>query len=379
VRSVLFCNEVLGLGHLRISAALAGELAARRPAETALVVTGAHGFGTMSLPPGVDLLKLPTAPLGVDPSWPSGEVRQPAELALAPQAVSDLRARLSLTAVQAMLPDVVVVDHAPLGRAGDLRPALEWIRSGSGATVALGLRDFDDAPEMRSAWTPEVVAAVSELYDLAIVYGDGWSEDPRLEALGEAEVPVHRTGLVGTPSTGAGAEDLGRDYLLVTVGGGVDGFPLLACVLEALEAGRFEHPTVLVTGPMMPAADVARLARRASRLPVRLERERGDMAAVIARARAVIAMAGYSTVAEILGSGIPALLVPRVHPREEQLGRARYWAASGQVRMLDPRQLDSVVLGEEIALLLAETPREPLELSGAAQAADILTFAATHA
>lgn len=377
MRSVLFCNEVLGLGHLRISLALAGALASKRAGDTALVVTGSAGYRTMTLPSGVDLVKLPLAPVAVDPSWSPGEVEQPAALAMAPDEVLALRGELSLAIVRAMAPEVVVVDHAPLGQGGDLRPMLEWLRASTPATVALGLRDFDDRVVMREVWSPEVVDAVRNLYDLAILYGEGEAGDPRLEALDRAGVSLHRTALVGAPPAEEPPEDLPRDYLLVTVGGGIDGFPLLESVLDALKRGCFDHPTLFLTGPMMPAGHVAELRRRAVGAQVRVERERADTAAVIAGARAVVSMAGYSTVAELLASGKPALLVPRVHPREEQLGRARHWAAAGRVRMLDPRDLDPLHLGEEVARLVQQPPRRPQELSGAAEAAEILTQVAT--
>ena len=47
------------------------------------------------------------------------------------------------------------------------------------------------------------------------------------------------------------------------------------------------------------------------------------MEELIAGAKAVVAMGGYNTYCEILSFDKPALIVPRVAPREEQLIRAR--------------------------------------------------------
>lgn len=369
---MLFSNEILGLGHLSKALALAEELARAGPDSTALVVTGCYGYSTSRLPPGVDLLKLPAAPVSADPRWEPGSVRQPAELALAPEQVLALRAELSLAAVRALAPDLVVVDHAPLGRGSDLLPALEWLRERGDTIVALGLRDFDDAADMRSVWTRGLVSKVARLYDLALIYGDYAADDPRVEALQAAGLPPHRTGLVGAPAVHDPAPDLGRGYLLVCAGGGVDGFSLLDAALDVLDAGPLGVPAVLVSGPMMPEGQFSELRRRARSAGARLERERADMGAVLAGARAVVAMAGYSTVAEILASGKPALLVPRRTPREEQLNRARYWAAAGRVEMLGSNGAPPAALRAAIERLLErpEGPGQPP--TGAAEAAAIL-------
>jgi predicted glycosyltransferase len=93
---------------------------------------------------------------------------------------------------------------------------------------------------------------------------------------------------------------------------------------------------------------------------------------VLAGARAVVAMAGYCTAAEILASGKPALLVPRTFPREEQLNRARLLSEAGRVQMLDPGRLDPATLATALASLLERPPRPPERLGGADAAARIL-------
>jgi predicted glycosyltransferase len=126
----------------------------------------------------------------------------------------------------------------------------------------------------------------------------------------------------------------------------------------------------------MAADQVDLLRTQAAGLDVRIERFRPDMDAVLAGARAVVSMAGYSTVAEVLGSGKPALLVPRTSPREEQLNRARRLAAAGRVEMLDPAALGPAQFRRAIERLLDRPPtvREPP--TGAADAANILVSAA---
>jgi predicted glycosyltransferase len=59
---------------------------------------------------------------------------------------------------------------------------------------------------------------------------------------------------------------------------------------------------------------------------------------LVAGARAVVAMGGYNTYCEILSFDKPALIVPRVVPREEQLLRARRAAELGLIDMLLPEE-----------------------------------------
>jgi predicted glycosyltransferase len=377
VRALLFCNEMLGLGHLRLSLVLAGALAGEQG--TALVVTGSPAFAGVPVPPGVDLVKIPAAPL-TDSSWGATTMRPPAALRVPSERQIDLRSALSLAAAQQFEPDVALVDYRPLGRGDDLRATLEWLRHDGRATVGLGLWEVDDNPvRIADFWSPELVDAVSELYDLALVYGDSVAGDLRIERLRAAGVPVHHTGLVGAPPSRTGPADLDGGYLLATAGGGVDGFPLLSALVDALEARPLGIPAVIVTGPMMLAAQVAALRERAAAAgiaaDVRIERQRPDMDALLAGCRAVVSMAGYNTTAEVLGSGKPALLAPRGSPREEQLNRARRLAAAGRVELLEPSALEPGALRAALDRLLARRRTDGDPLTGAADTVRILTAA----
>ena len=383
INAILFCNEMLGLGHLRLSMALAEAIVnEHHPSDSgpgqddpgsALVVTGSPAFAAAPTTAGVDILKLPTLPVGPDSGWAVTSFRPTSCLAVGEPEVRALRARLCLAAVQGFRADVAVVDYRPFGRGGELRAALEWLREEGDCTIALGLWDIDDAPEvLRAYWTDELAADVAGLYDLALVYGTPSPDDPRLGALRSAGVPIHEVGLVGVAPAHEPPEDLGDGYLLVTAGGGADGFPLLSAVLEAIRVRPLPLRAVLVPGPSMAADQATQLATRAAGLDVRVERARRDMDAVLAGARAVIAMAGYCTVAEILGSGKPALLVPRAFPREEQLNRARRWHSAGRVEMVELDRVSTLEFRKAIDRLLLRAPEPGLPLRGAADAAGIL-------
>ncbi|MBP0662006.1 hypothetical protein J8J07_24120, partial [Mycobacterium tuberculosis] len=65
------------------------------------------------------------------------------------------------------------------------------------------------------------------------------------------------------------------------------------------------------------------------------------MEELIAGAKAVVAMGGYNTYCEILSFDKPALIVPRIQPREEQLIRAQRASELGLVDMLLPEEAEN--------------------------------------
>jgi predicted glycosyltransferase len=373
MRSLLFCNEMLGLGHLGLSLALAEALVATDEESTALVVTGSPAFAGMRVARRVDLLKLPTLPVDAQSQWSGTELRPLAHLALPSREVSALRSQISLATARGLRPQVVVVDYRPLGRNDELVPTLEWLKEQGECTVALGLWEVDDsADRLRSTWAADLLESVRDLYDLALVYGPSAPDDVRIDALRSVGVPVHHTDYVSAPRAARGPADIPGPYLLVSAGGGIDGFALLDAVIGAIRLRPLLIPAVLVTGPMMPADQVDRLRSAAAGLDVRVERFRADMAELLAGAQAVVSMAGYCTVAEVLASGTPALLVPRAFPREEQLNRARRLAAAGRVDMLDPRAAGPAELRHAIGRLLERSPLAQESPTGATDAAAIL-------
>ena len=126
-------------------------------------------------------------------------------------------------------------------------------------------------------------------------------------------------------------------YLLVTVGGGGDGMSVVDWVLSAYEHDRSLPCNVLVAlGPFMSTAKQREFHARASRLPrVRTVTFDTHLEHLMANSAGVVAMGGYNTFCEILSFDKPAILIPRVAPRREQLIRARRVAQMGLMQMLD--------------------------------------------
>jgi predicted glycosyltransferase len=368
-RFLFFTNECVGLGHLRRTVSLAHGLAEVDEDATSLIVTGAPLAPDERLPTRVDTVKLPQ--LGRDARGAHRAHRLDVEL----ERVRSLRAQLALAAAETFQPDVAIVDKTPRGLGGELVPALEALRRDS-CRIVLGLRDVEDGREaVRRDWDDSVREAVLRYYDAILVYGPPSTPDA-LEALGWSDLPlpVHHVGYVGRSVASALPGDLPHDYLLATAGGGADGFRLLATMLEAAALAPLGLPLVVVAGPMMPPAQVDRLRALARDVDADVTVFRGDMDAVVGRATAVVSMAGYNTVSELLRAGKRALLVPRTHPSEEQLLRAQIVAAAGLANMLRPEELTARRLRDELEVILSGRPPavdEALYL-GTARAADLL-------
>ena len=89
------------------------------------------------------------------------------------------------------------------------------------------------------------------------------------------------------------------------------------------------------------------------------------MEELIAGAKAVVAMGGYNTYCEILSFDKPALIVPRVKPRQEQPIRAERADELALITVLhDPSQIgeaerDPLVMAAALHALPRRTPAVP--------------------
>jgi predicted glycosyltransferase len=376
-RFIFYANELIGLGQLRRTLALAARLSSSECAPTSLILTGSPIEPTFRLPPRVDTVKLPGL------SRDQRGRQYSARLELDRDELRALRSGIALASATSFRPDVAVVDKLPLGHAGELEPALQRLKQASSCRMVLGLRDIEDSPEnVRRKWGPELRRAIGRYYDAIIVYGPESSLDAIdcLEQL-ELDVPLHHVGYVGTSIPDSGPADLEGDYLLVTAGGGFDGFELLSTFAEAVRLRSLPCPTLMVAGPLMPDGQRARLDELTAGLDIQVCELRTDMEHVIAGARAIVSMAGYNTVSELMRARKPALLVPRTGPSQEQLIRARELSAMGLQDMLHPAELTPAALRESVDRLFARVaPQDlPPHYGGTERAAQILVDLARQA
>lgn len=380
-RILYYCHDTYGLGHLRRAATLAHHLHRRWPDAAQLVVTGSPVAGTVPLPPGADTVKLPcVVKTGAD-------AYRARSLATGFEPVRALRSALLREAAHHFAPDVVVVDHAPAGLKGEARAMLTYLRRRRPATrLVLGLRDVVDDPAATvGAWRREgIYPLLDEVYDRILVYGQRDVFDP-VGAYGLSARAAAKVRFVGylrraaepVPAEVRALRADERPLVLVTAGGGGDGAPLFDAFVRGCAAHGTPLPfrAVVVAGPFLPAEDARRLRRLAEPVEgLTVLASVPGLAGVIDAADAVVAMAGYNTTCEILSFGKPALLVPRTHPRREQLIRAAALQRRGLVDMLPPEAATPERLMAGVAALLSGPRRapRPLALDGLERVADEL-------
>lgn len=379
-RILYYSHDSYGLGHLRRTLALAHGVRERLPDAAQLIVSGAAHTDGWRLPAGADWVKLPSVVKSA-----AGEYRS-RSLECDFDTAHGLRQDMVLAAVRRFQPDVVVVDHVPAGLQGEALPALRHAAA-TGARLLLGLRDvIDDARLVQRDWRRAGNHALLDgLYDAVVVYGDRAVYDV-VDEYGLSPVAAAKTTFVGylrapEPASREAVRarlGLGDDRLVVvTAGGGGDGAMLVGAALDAFADGLPDGVRALVVaGPLMAGDERAHLERRAAGCGerVRLVAAVPELGDVIAVADAVVSMGGYNTVREILSHRRPALVVPRVRPRLEQLVRAEALAARGLVRVLHPAELTAARLRREVEGLLREPPRPaaPPRLDGLDRFVDVL-------
>jgi predicted glycosyltransferase len=377
LKILMYSHDSFGLGHLRRTLALAEAFVGRGPGISVLILTGSTVSGTFRMSCGIDLVKLPSA------VKVAGGVYEPSRMSVGFEDLRALRSGLILSTATSFAPDAFVVDKAPLGMKREVLPALEFLRAERPSTLnVLGLRDvMDDPARVRRNWREGRIAeAIEEFYDAILVYGPREVYDP-LPEYGLSASTLERCNYVGYVGRDATPEEASDPpflpgYVLVTAGGGGDGLYLMENYLKGLKESEPPYESVVVTGPLMDDASRKRVERLSRGLRVRVLDFRADMERLIARAGAVVSMGGYNTTVELLAAGKPALIVPRVEPRVEQLIRARRLAELGLVEMIHPYDLTPGLLRGKVEELLERGPnpaaRGVVDLSGASRAVEIV-------
>ncbi|MFW5469283.1 glycosyltransferase family protein [Knoellia sp. CPCC 206435] len=382
-RVLLYSHDSVGLGHIRRNLALAHALVADSQAfggrpVTGILLTGVGHEAELDVPAGFDVVLLPgicKGTLGYRPR----HVRVPMD------DLIGIRERVAQGVVHGLTPDLIVVDRHPFGVDGELRDALlQTRRARPGTTIVLGLREVLDGPETAALEWAALgdLTRVTEIFDEIWVYGDPAVHDVR----STGELPAELHGLVRHTGYLAAdrhwlpeAQPTEQPYVLTMVGGGSDGHALAHAAARATVPHGHHH--LVVAGPQMPARDLADI-RAVAAAGTTVIASVPDGLATIRRASAIVSMAGYNTVCEVMSTTTPALLVPRHAPRLEQLIRARALAAVRAVDVLDPGDLTPARLTEWIAGAVSRTQdRTAVDLAGLAGVArrvDALTIAATH-
>ncbi len=372
-RSVLlYVQHLLGIGHLRRALVLARAMTA-----AGLHVTLVSGGEPL---PEIDigewrLVQLPP----VRARDASFKVLVGADGEPVAEAFWAARYKLLLATFAEAQPDAIVIEAYPFGRRAlrrELQPLITVARRRHPRPLLLcSLRDIVVPPEKEERHH-EIVERVRADFDAVLVHGDrrlvGLEESFPLAA--EIADRLVYTGYVAASDRAAEGCDRAKGEVLVSVGGGAIGGPLLRTALEARRRGCLaSRYWRLIAGPNLPAAEFEALR---TGLPpgVIIERYRTDFPDLLRRCRVSVSLAGYNTVLDVITAGAPAVLVPFAELVEtEQALRAERLATLGIAEIVPAESLSPDRLARAIErTALATPPPLAIDIDGARRSAAII-------
>ena len=348
-RVFLYVQHLLGIGHLRRAAVLARALSARG-FDVLLVSGGAPDEGLVL--GGARFHQLP--PLrAADQS-----LRDLARLDGGPidEAFERRRTETLLGLLRAEVPDVVITEQFPFGRTRlrfELVPLLETACGlAKRPLIACSVRDV--VRRARPDRIAETLQLLERFFDAVLIHGD-----PRLVPFersfaGWAHIRdrAFHTGYVSEHDLQGMRGTEGKDEVVVSVGGGAVGAPLLEAALAARPKTALADRTWrLLLGENLP--EQARGALVGGKGIV-IEPARSDFTTLLGNAALSISQAGYNTTVETLCCADRAVLVPFATEREtEQSDRAQALAERGMVSVVPPGALSAQGLADAVGRALA--------------------------
>ena len=379
-RVFFYVQHLLGIGHLKRAATLAGALAA-----AGLEVTFASGGPEVPgiAPEGVRRVQLPAASaadLGfrelVDESGRAVD-----------EAWKRRRAAALMDAWREASADVLLIELFPFGRRQmrfELLPLLEAARSVMPRPIIVSsVRDILGGGQKDPGKQDEMLANFEKYFDHVLVHAD-----PNLVTfertfrhttrLGDR---LHYTGFISDrlAASSRGESRSGAGEVIVSAGGGAVGVPLLRAAIRARKLTRLKDRTWrVIAGINCAEADyeaLAELAREEGGEGIEVERFRPDFPSLLAHCELSISQAGYNTLMDILQAGARAVVVPFAGGGEtEQDLRARLLAERGLVERVPEPGLTPAALAAA-ADRAARRPRMPAvraNLDGAARSAALV-------
>lgn len=376
-RIMVYSHDAFGLGNLRRMLAICEHLLSCWPELSILLVSGSPIIHEFRLPSGLDYIKLPCLNRGI-----SGELSAK-YLGTSVEETVALRSQIIHSAAAHFKPDLLLVDKKPTGVKGELTATLDYLQQNlPKSKCVLLLRDILDTPKKTiDEWCRRgYYRAIRAYYDQVLIVG----MQTVFDLVKEYRLPpsiareVHYCGYIRKQPDSRKRADVrsqlgiepAERLVLVTPGGGEDGYSLLYNYLQGLKELRKSvdnHETfrsLILCGPEMPLEQCVKLQRLAMGCPsVIFQNFTNDMLSYLKAANAVVSMSGYNTLTEILALGKRTVVVPRIQPSQEQLIRATRFAHKKWVTMIHPEQVTGRSLIQAVLTQLANPSPSPKGLN----------------
>ena len=356
----MYSHDTYGLGHIRRTMAIASQL--RNPSTNILILTGSPIAGRFSFPEQVDFVRIPGMIKKTNEEYLPMSIKINAGHAL------DIRKKIITATVKAFQPHMFIVDKEPLGLKKEILPTLKWLRKCCPNTrTVLGLRDImDDAETVKDNWKKKgIYQALDTYYSEIWTYGIQDYYDP-IKEYGIPESISRKIQFTGyIPREIKSNKDAIRErkrhkirkadkLVVVTTGGGGDGYPVMDAYLSMLEdqGPIIPYRSILITGPFMPKAQRKEIFRRSKKLKVKVFHFYRQMEKILAAADLVISMGGYNTVCELMSQKTVSLLIPRETPRLEQTLRAQCFSERNLLDYIPWERVSPQLLHDKVDRLL---------------------------
>ncbi|MEL7037082.1 MAG: glycosyltransferase [Cyanobacteria bacterium J06592_8] len=358
MRIIVYSHDAFGLGNIRRMLAICQHLLTTIPELSILVLSGSPAIHSFRIPERLDYIKLPC--FGRDRNGKLGA----RYLASDVSETIHLRSHLIKTTIANFRPDLILVDKKPHGLLDELKPALDYLKFISPETkLVLLLRDIlDDPAKTIEDWQNQgYYQAVKAYYDRVLVVGmvDIFDLVQEYQFPKDIAQKTRFCGYIRKPfqsnDSASIRQELGVDkqekLVLVTPGGGGDGYQLVNTYLSALEEIS-QHESVnslIIFGSEMPQSEREDLAQKVQQYSHVIALDFTDnLMGYINASDLVVSMAGYNTITEILSLRKKAVVVPRQHPSREQLIRSERMSNQGLFQMISSEQLTVSSLSEAV-------------------------------
>jgi len=211
-------------------------------------------------------------------------------------------------------PDVVITELFPFGRRilrDEFLALLTAAKSRKKPCLVLSsIRDIL-APPSKPTKVEKTDQIIEQYYDGVLVHSDpittplsqSWSVSGMLAD------KLHYTGYVAPASPGLHPDQMGKDEIIVSAGGGSVGTALFECAVQAAHLNPALKWRILIGGADSDA-EITRLQGMAIGSGLQVEPARPDFRQLLHHAAASVSMCGYNTALDLLQAGTPSVFIP---------------------------------------------------------------------
>jgi len=333
-RFLLYCHNTIGLGHFHRCILIGKDLAEQFSKSAVLVMTGCSTPHLFELPSGVDYVKVPSlkSEASHDQMYTAEKIQLPAS------NVFRLRSSIFRAMLKELLPNLFLIDHSPRGLGGELDQTIKLSKK-LGVRLIVGFRDIlGDPLIVKERWARKRIKRILKAYyDGVLVYGSpSWFDFIDNYDLQDLQQKIHYCGFVVNKRFKVKKDK--HPKILVTVGSGRDGDKLVAKFLGACKylETRMDFKAVVTLGSLMPRQIREAFVRRSRKYPnVEIKPFSPEIESEIANSDAVVSMAGYNTISQVLYQRKPMIVFPRTSVDKEQILRANILEKLGLATLLN--------------------------------------------